>query len=222
MCRFANIILGVGCLLIGVFGPCPAIGQERENTIIAHETIVLIRHGEKPEAGLGQLNCQGLNRSLALPTVLLSKFGKPSHLLAPDPAQQKQEGPGIYDYIRPLATIEPMAIALGLPVSTDYGFKEIDRLQELLQQADYENALVIVAWEHKQVERLARNIIGQYGGDASQVPRWEDSDFDSIYIITIDRWSDRTAIASFKHDREDLNGMSVICPTSGANPILEK
>ena len=36
----------------------------------AAETIVFVRHGEKPEAGLGQLNCQGLNRALALPSVI--------------------------------------------------------------------------------------------------------------------------------------------------------
>ena len=44
----------------------------------AQQTIVLLRHGEKPSAGLGQLTCQGLNRSLALPDVLLAKFGKPT------------------------------------------------------------------------------------------------------------------------------------------------
>jgi hypothetical protein len=33
------------------------------------ETIVLLRHGEKPEGGLGQLNCQGLNRALVAPVI---------------------------------------------------------------------------------------------------------------------------------------------------------
>jgi hypothetical protein len=36
----------------------------------AVETIVLVRHGEKPDKGLGQLDCQGLNRALALPPVI--------------------------------------------------------------------------------------------------------------------------------------------------------
>jgi hypothetical protein len=40
------------------------------------ETIVLLRHGEKPEGGLGQLNCQGFNRALALPQVIAKEFGK--------------------------------------------------------------------------------------------------------------------------------------------------
>ena len=53
------------------------------------ETIVLIRHGEKPVEGLGQLNCQGLNRALALPFVIEKLFGKPDAVFAPDPAQSK-------------------------------------------------------------------------------------------------------------------------------------
>ncbi len=71
------------------------------------ETIVLIRHGEKPAGGLGQLNCQGLNRSLALPRVLIAKFGKPAFIFAPNPQQEANENGQRYDYIRPLATIEP-------------------------------------------------------------------------------------------------------------------
>jgi hypothetical protein len=55
------------------------------------ETIVLIRHGEKPQGGLGQLNCQGLNRSLALPRVLIAKFGKPAFVFAPNPQQEANE-----------------------------------------------------------------------------------------------------------------------------------
>ena len=50
------------------------------------ETIVLIRHGEKPDEGLGQLNCQGLNRALALPTVIAKTFGRPGAIFAPNPS----------------------------------------------------------------------------------------------------------------------------------------
>jgi hypothetical protein len=55
------------------------------------ETIVCVRHGEKPPGGLGQLNCRGLNRSLALPDVLLKKFGVPQFIFAPNPTE-KVEG----------------------------------------------------------------------------------------------------------------------------------
>jgi len=81
----------------------------------AEETIVFVRHGEKPAAGLGQLDCRGLNRSLELPAVINAMFGKPKAILAPDPAKQKEDGGVLYDYVRPLATIEPTAIAFGMP-----------------------------------------------------------------------------------------------------------
>src|SRR5271165_6976951 len=52
------------------------------------ETIVAIRHGEKPPEGLGNLSCRGLNRALALPNVLLSKYGKPEFIFAPNPTEK--------------------------------------------------------------------------------------------------------------------------------------
>ena len=57
----------------------------------AVETIVLVRHGEKPGKGLGQLDCQGLNRALALPPVIAKTFGRPSAVFAPDPSQQRED-----------------------------------------------------------------------------------------------------------------------------------
>jgi len=42
---------------------------------VAVETIVFVRHGEKPANDLGQLTFQGLNRALALPDVLIKKYG---------------------------------------------------------------------------------------------------------------------------------------------------
>lgn len=55
----------------------------------ADTTIIIVRHGEKPAQGLGQLTCQGLNRALALPAVLLSRYGNPVAIYAPNPAIKK-------------------------------------------------------------------------------------------------------------------------------------
>jgi len=58
------------------------------------ETIVFVRHGEKPSKGLGQLNCKGLNRTLALPSVMAKLFGPLEAIFAPDPSDQKvDDGP---------------------------------------------------------------------------------------------------------------------------------
>jgi hypothetical protein len=103
-----------------LFGPDLAHGN------IDTETIVFVRHGEKPNGGLGQLNCRGLNRSLALPAVIAKTFGRPSAIFAPNPADQKNDDGEPYDYVRPLATIEPTAISLGLPVHASIGVDNID------------------------------------------------------------------------------------------------
>ncbi|SUX30342.1 hypothetical protein [Chromobacterium vaccinii] len=124
----------------------------------ATETIVLLRHGEKPAQGLGQITCQGLNRALALPQVLTSAFGAPDAIFAPDPAIQVSDSGNNYYYVRPLATIEPTAIRLGMPVNTGYGFTQTSDLAAKLLDSDYAGATIFVAWEHKKIVTLAKQI----------------------------------------------------------------
>jgi hypothetical protein len=176
------------------------------------ETIVFLRHGEKPPHGLGQLTCQGLNRALALPEVLLSKFGKPDYIFAPNPAQKVTEG-GLneYDYIRPLATIEPTAIRLSMPVNTNFGFKEIHALQEELTREKYENALIFVAWEHYELEKMLKNLVQEFAGDPAQVPHWPETDYDSIYVLRINNDITPRA-ATLTHVHEGLDNPSRDCP----------
>jgi hypothetical protein len=183
-----------------------AVAAERHE-----ETVVLIRHGEKPVGGLGQLSCQGLNRSLALPGVLVAKFGRPAFIFAPNPHQQVNDKGQLHDYVRPLATIEPTAIQLGLPVNTQFGFREVKRLQHELTQARYQDALVFVAWEHALLAQVVKRLVVQGGGDPSAVPEWGDGDFDSIYIVKLTRINSRLAV-SFTRDREGLDNQSLVCP----------
>src|ERR671936_294819 len=91
----------------------------------AEETIVFFRHGEKPSSGNGQITCQGFNRAIALPNVLLARYGKPAYLYAPNPGVKVTDPAGNFNYIRPLATIEPIAVKLGgMPVNTKYGYTD--------------------------------------------------------------------------------------------------
>jgi hypothetical protein len=177
----------------------------------ANETIVLVRHGEKPAEGLGQLNCQGLNRALALPAVIEKMFGRPAAIFAPDPSVQKTDNGRLYDYVRPLATVEPTAIAFGLPVHSDIGQADIGALQKQLERPVYQNALVLVGWEHREIAKLARAMIEAHGGDPKIVPVWKDSDFDSIYVLKI-RWSGSASRINFELKHEGLDGQPATCP----------
>jgi hypothetical protein len=188
---------------LGVPAPADAAAQ--------HETIVFIRHGEKPAGSFGQLDCQGLNRALALPPVLIGKFGTPDYLFAPDPRQQVNDGGHLWYYVRPLATIEPTAIRLGKPVNTQYGFAEIDGLQQELTAPQYQDALVFVAWEHSELVKLVRNMLQAAGSDPNQAPHWPSADFDSIYVLKYDRDAGRVSV-TFTRSAEGLNGRPTTCP----------
>jgi hypothetical protein len=185
--------------------------QAQADDAPANQTIVLIRHAEKPSAGLGQLNCQGLNRALALPPVLRKAFGIPVAIYAPNPSEQKPDSGKLYDYIRPLATIEPTAVAFGMPVHVDIGQSHIDDLQRELNRPSYRDKYVLVAWEHTQAMLLARAMMLQYGGDPKQVPDWKGDDFDSIYELKIQR-SGSSATIGFELRHEGLDGQPTTCP----------
>jgi hypothetical protein len=174
------------------------------------ETLVCIRHGEKPPGGLGQLTCRGLNRALALPDVLLPRYGTPRFIFAPNPAQKVDSTNGYY-YVRPLAAIEPTAIRCGLPVNTEFGFREIKGLERELEKPAYQNSTVFVVWEHGMLEEFARKVIKHHGGDPAQVPYWPDSDYDTIFVFKITNDAGQESF-SFTIEHEGLNNLSDTCP----------
>jgi hypothetical protein len=180
----------------------------------AVETVVILRHGEKPAEGLGQLTPQGFNRALALSVVLPEKFGRPDYLFAPDPHEKVSDRGGLFNYIRPLATIEPTAIRLGMPVQTPCGFKDIEELNDELGRPQYEHAMIFVAWEHVYAEKAAAALIKKYGGDPAQVPYWKGTDYDSLYVVKIRRTPGEPPAATFTLEHEGLDGQSTAMPVA--------
>jgi hypothetical protein len=185
----------------------PAAGGSSAPTV---ETLVCIRHGEKPPGGLGQLSCRGLNRALALPAVLLKKYGQPDFIFAPAPTP-KVDGKITYNYVRPLMTIEPTAIRCGLPVNTEFGFREIAKLESELAKDKYRTAVVFIAWEHAVLDDFAKDLLKSNGGDPAKVPAWPSKDFDSIFLFKITRSNGHASI-SFTLEKEGLNNLSNTCP----------
>ncbi len=180
----------------------------------ASETIAFMRHGEKPADGLGQIDCQGLIRALKLPGALAAlfpaaSFGKPAAILAPNPSVQEDDDGVMYDYVRPLATIEPTAVALGMPINAQFGWDDVRGLRKELEKSKFHDGLVLVAWEHKMADEAVRKLLKAHGGDPDAVPKWERDDFDSVYVVTIDWDKDR---ATFEKKAEGLNGQPQACP----------
>ncbi len=195
MKNLSALILGCGMLLSAA-------------SVDADVRLVMFRHAEKPGAGLGQLSCQGLNRSLALPGVLFAAYGRPAALYAPNPGFAKVDKGVSYNYLRPLATIEPTAIRAGLPVNTAWAWSDTADLQDELLKPSHEGQILYVAWEHHVLENLARSILRQRGGDPSLVGKWHDSDFDTVYVMTLRTQGGTT----FKAEREGLDHQSTACP----------
>jgi hypothetical protein len=204
------VVLFIGCLVSGRVeaqtNTVPSTGASGQT----EETIVCIRHGEKPQGGLGQLNCRGLNRALALPDVLLAKYGPPRFVFAPNPTQ-KVDGLTGYYYIRPLMTIEPTAIRCGLPVNTQFGFMEIKGLESELQKTEYQNATIFIAWEHVLLDAFVKNLLKTNGGNPAQVPDWPGKDYDTIFLVKIKRSGGHVSV-DFTIDHEGLDKLSDVCP----------
>lgn len=206
-------LLPAGLLLADDSAPVPGSPALSSTQV---ETIVCIRHGEKPKTGLGNLNVQGLNRALALPDAL-ARYGAPSYIFAPDPAADKvsedsmmMDGTarGAVCYVRPLLTIAPTAIRCGLPINTAFGFKHIAGLEAELDKPIYRGALVFIAWEHHLAEQFMRDEVRAHGGNPDAVPVWVRDDFDSIYVARISHDANGAASVTFRVDHEGLNGMS--------------
>lgn len=175
------------------------------------ETIIFLRHGEKPMLEYGQMNCQGLNRSLHLPKILQDKFGKPNDIFAPNPFARLKNNKGFYYYVRAFATIEPTAIYNGMDVKADHPFFKNQEIAKDLLDPKYRNALLIVSWEHFNIPAIAKNIITALHGDPSIIPRWKGNDYDSLYILKI-HWTGPQPKVDFIHAQEALNNQDKTCP----------
>ncbi|TXE33502.1 histidine phosphatase family protein [Serratia marcescens] len=171
----------------------------------AKQTIVFVRHGEKPANGSGQLTCKGLNRALALPDILISRYGKPDAIFASAPKENK-----LGSSLRPLTTITPTAIRLSLPINLSYHATDVSGLTDALLSEDNKNSLSFVAWEHKNLVLAAKQIVEKEGGDPNVIPEWPGSDFDSIYVLIINRDVTPPQV-TFIHKKEGLNSASEQC-----------
>jgi hypothetical protein len=184
------------------------------------ETIVMVRHGEKPaEKARGQLDCQGLNRALALPSVL-ARYGKPAAIFAADPSKPVSDDaePNVarHSYVRPLATIEPYAIEQHMPVNAEIAAADIKGLQKELLKPEFSNSLVVVAWEHIRARRFAEEMLKTFG-QKDIVPRWVNSDYETIYIFRIITGPDKKRQLNFSVEHEDLaRELSDKCPVLNA------
>ncbi|EJM68641.1 hypothetical protein [Pseudomonas sp. GM55] len=204
------ILLAVGAVFLSL-----EPGLSRAQPMDGTQTLVFLRHGEKPAGGLGQLNCQGLNRAIDLATLLPEKFGKANYVFAANPTRNVEEGEfdNSYSYIRPLMTISPSAIKLGLPVNINFSANDTSDLAEELLHDKYHNSVIYTAWSHGYLPELINTVAGEATGKKMTLMQdWESSDYDSLYVLTL-TWHNGKASLQSNVYKQGLNNGSQTCPT---------
>jgi hypothetical protein len=179
------------------------------------ETLVCLRHGERTDKELGQLKIRGLNRALALPQLLLSRYGVPDYLFAPNPAEKIGKPPVCY--VRALAALEPTAIYCDLPVNTAFGFHHVKELQAEITKQPYKNSMIFICWEHHYLEKFIKQVITDYGGNPAQAPSWKKDDYDSYFVLKLSHVNGKPSV-TVTQEKENLTHLSDTFP--GPTPPL--
>ncbi|KAA8738944.1 histidine phosphatase family protein [Pseudomonas koreensis] len=189
--------------------------QIRAQPVDGTQTLIFLRHAEKPEGGLGQLNCQGLNRAIELSTLLPEKFGKADYVFAANPTRNVEEGEldNSYSYIRPLMTISPAAIKLGLPVNIEFSANDTSDLARELTEDKYHNATIYTAWSHGYLPELINKVAGKAVGEKQTITDdWASGDFDSLYVLTLTWHNGKASLQSHSY-KQGLDNGKATCPT---------
>jgi hypothetical protein len=179
------------------------------------QTLVFLRHAEKPKMGLGQLNCQGLNRAIELAEVLPKEFGNADFIFAANPNRHVEEGEGdlSYSYVRPLMTVGPSAIKLGLPINIDFGANDTSDLAGELMEDKYHNATIYTAWSHGYLPELINSVAEKASGESvNLIDDWTGDDFDSVVVMTL-KWQNGKATLDYQSHKQGLNDGAHTCPT---------
>ena len=179
------------------------------------QTLVFMRHAEKPSMGLGQLNCQGLNRAIDLSELLPRQFGKANFIFAANPSRHVEEGEGdlSYSYLRPLMTVGPSAIKLGLPINIDYGANDTSDLADEFMRDKYHDSTIYTAWSHGYLPELINKVAEEASGKKIKLlDDWTGDDFDSVLVLTL-KWNNGKATIEYENYKQGLNDGSLGCPS---------
>jgi len=141
-------------------------------------TILLIRHGEKPDTGI-HLSEAGVARAKAIPQLFggagaAGSIG-PHNLPKPDFLFATRAGK---NSDREVDTLLPLSEALKMPISHEVADKEFATLATELLSGKYAGKVVLVCWHHGSLPEFAKAL-----GATPPYDKWPDTQFDRVWRI---------------------------------------
>jgi hypothetical protein len=146
---------------------------------LANNTVLIIRHAEKPEKGR-ELTSQGEARARAYVSYFKS-FKEEGFSF---PVDAIYAGADSDNSIRPRLTLEPLSKATGMTLHTDIGTNNTAALVQELR-SDTHGVHPLVAWRHSQIPSLLL-AFGASPNDLLPNGKWPDSVYDWVIILSFD------------------------------------
>jgi hypothetical protein len=136
-------------------------------------------------------------------------------VFAADPTRNVEEGEqdNAYSYIRPLLTISPTAIKLGLPVNINFSANDVSDLASELLHDKYHNSVIYTAWSHGYLPELINKVAEEAVGKEQIITEdWESNDYDSVVVLTL-TWHNGKASLQSRSYKQGLDNGPTSCPT---------
>jgi hypothetical protein len=118
----------------------------------------------------GASSFTGSNESKAVPGSA-SRFSTPGFIFATQESKHS---------IRPIDTITPTAVALGLAIDTKYSNSADDIAKlanDILTKPDYAGAVILICWHHGTIPTLATALKG------TGAQKWVGTVFDQVWLL---------------------------------------
>jgi hypothetical protein len=151
---------------------------QQARNYLANNTVLIIRHSEKPDTGTG-LNAAGEVRA-RLYTKYFQPFQEQGFSIQVD---SLYAGADSKNSLRPRLTLEPLSKSSGMPLHSNIGTKDSELLvQELKTEAHGQHPLI--AWRHSEIPTLLR----AFGASPDKLlpnGQWPDDVFDWVVVLNI-------------------------------------
>ncbi len=198
----AKVPLTNGCTAQPPFAPIKVNigsgGAQKPAGINTNETVYIIRHADAHPLAFwtdGNYVCAGQWRALDLPKALRGKIS-PQQVYSSDPAQTSPGTEGFsWSGVAPALTAEPYAVANDLPYDLVSSFDISASITGPQLTSNFfftgdslSNRTVLMAWSYQFIQLTVNDLLASYfpGGVPNPAPAWPDTDYDTIWTVTLD------------------------------------